>query len=57
MPLNDLHLLSEKPSEASKRIFKSTGLRVVKPENQSTFFTTKEPINNAHKSLLSKKGN
>ena len=33
VPLNDLHLLSEKPSEATKRIFKSSGLRVVKPEN------------------------
>lgn len=42
VPWHDLQVADEKPQEAEKRIFVSTGLRVRKGEAQDSMFATKE---------------
>ena len=49
VPLNDFQTISEKSSEAIRRIYTSTGLSV-----QQASFTTEEPISDLHRNALLK---
>ena len=45
VPFTDFQiLLQEKPSQAAKRIFRSTGLRIAKEYEDQPLFSTKEPL-------------
>lgn len=43
--LQDFQVMSEKPHEAAKRIFQSTGLKPLQQPGYKTLFLTQEPVN------------
>ena len=47
VPLQDFQVMSEKPSEAAKRIYMSTGLQVAHQPDEPSAFMTKEPISDS----------